>query len=142
MGVSHTLVNYHFGSRTGLIAAAIALRAAPHDVIALSRDDDGRLDLERLAHGVLAVWEHPEHGARLADLARRLVSDSGASETIGDYLQSSVFDPLVDELGRARARRMATALIGFLFGRYVIALPIFTRLSTEEAGRLLFSMLR
>ncbi|KAA0961796.1 TetR/AcrR family transcriptional regulator [Microbacterium sp. ANT_H45B] len=142
IGVSHTLVNYHFGSRNGLIAAAIALRAAPHDVIALSRDGDGRLDLERLAHGILAVWEHPAHGARLADLARRLVSDSGASDTISDYLQGSVFEPLADEVGRAHARRMATALLGFLFGRYVIALPIFTLLSKEEAGRLLFSMLR
>lgn len=29
VGVSHTLVNYHFGSRDGLVAAVIALRAAP-----------------------------------------------------------------------------------------------------------------
>lgn len=142
VGVSHTLVNYHFGSREALVAATIALHAAPHDVIALSRDDRGRIDVDRLAHGILAVWEHPEHGDRLAALARRLASASAEASTIGDYIETSVYEPLVDDLGRARARRMATAIIGFVFGRYVVALPIFARLSREEAGRLLASMLR
>lgn len=142
IGVSHTLVNYHFGSRDGLIAAIIALRAAPHDVIALSRDGRGRIDVNRLAHGILAVWEHPEHGARLAEFARRLASGGGSSETISDYIQNSVFEPLVDDFGRAHAHRMATVIVGFLFGRYVLALPMFAALSREEAGSLLLSMLR
>lgn len=141
-GVSHTLVNYHFGSRDGLVAAAIALRVAPHDVIALSRDSHGRIDVDRLAHGILAVWEDPEHGARLAESARRLASGSGSSETISDYIQNSVFEPLVDDFGRARAHRMATAIVGFLFGRYVLALPTFANLSRDDAGNLLLSMLR
>ncbi|WP_176697118.1 TetR family transcriptional regulator [Microbacterium sp. 3J1] len=141
-GVSHTLVNYHFGSRDGLLAAAIALRAAPHDVIALSRDESGRIDVDRLAHGILAVWEHPEHGARLAGFARRLSSGEGAAETISDYIQNSVFEPLAHDVGLPHARRMAAAIVGFVFGRYVLALPMFTRLSREEAGGLLRSMLR
>ena len=142
VGVSHTLVNYHFGSRHALIAAATTLHVAPHDVIALSRDEGGRLDLARLAHGILAVWEHPEHGVRLADLARRLASGDEVSTTISSYLQSSVFDPLAAEFGRERAHRLATAIVGFVFGRYVSALPMFAALSREDAGRLLSSMLR
>lgn len=141
-GVSHTLVNYHFGSRDGLLAEAVALRAAPHDVIALSRDESGRIDLGRLAHGILAVWEHPEHGDRLADFARQLASGRGASATISDYIQNSVFAPLVDDVGLAHARRMAAAIVGFLFGRYVLELPMFTRLSRDEAGGMLLSMIR
>jgi AcrR family transcriptional regulator len=142
VGVSHTLVNYHFGSRDGLIAAAIALRAAPHDVIALARDRDGVLDLSRLAQGLLAVWEHPEHGARLADFARRLVTDEGSADAISEYLQHSVFQPLVDDFGREHARRIGVAIVGFLFGRYVLTLPMFTAPSRDEAGRLLLSMIR
>lgn len=142
VGVSHTLVNYHFGSREGLVAAAVALRAAPHDVIALSRDGQGAIDLSRLVHGILAAWEDPEHGDRLAGLARRLASGGGSADSIAEYIQHSVFQPLVDDLGREHARRVAVAIVGFLFGRYVLALPIFTVLSRDEAGRLLLSMIR
>lgn len=142
IGVSHTLVNYHFGSRDGLVAAAVALRAAPHDVIALSRDDHQRIDLPRLAHGILAIWEHQEHGAQLVAFARRLASDDSSALSIADYIHNAVFAPLVDDFGQEHARRIATATIGFLFGRYVLALPLFADLSREEAGRLLVSMLR
>jgi AcrR family transcriptional regulator len=142
VGVSHTLVNYHFGSRDGLVAAAIALRAAPHDVIALSRDHDGVIDLSRLAHGILAVWEHPEHGARLAGFARRLATGGGSAGSISEYIQHAVFQPLVDDVGREHARRIAVAVVGFVFGRYVLTLPMFTGLSREEAGHLLLAMIR
>ena len=144
VGVSHTLVNYHFGSRDELVAAAIALRAAPHDVIALSRGGDGRgpVDPSRLAHGILAVWEHPEHGPRLAQFARRLASRDGSADSITAYIQASVYEPLVEDFGREQARRMAVAIVGFLFGRYVLALPMFAGLSREDAGRLLLSMIR
>lgn len=142
VGVSHTLVNYHFGSRDGLVSAAIALRAAPHDVIALSRGGDGEIDLSRLAHGILAVWEHPEHGERLVEFARRLSSGGGPAGSISAYIQDAVFQPLVDDFGRERALRLAVAIVGFLFGRYVLALPIFRSLSRDEAGHLLLSMIR
>lgn len=142
VGVSHTLVNYHFGSRDALVAAAGSLRAAPHDVIAMSRHDDGSIDLTRLAHGILAVWEHPVHGQRLATLARQLTSGGGSGASIAAYLQHAVFQPLVDEIGRDHARRLAAAIVGFIFGRYVLELPVFASLTREEAGALLLSMLR
>lgn len=142
VGVSHTLVNYHFGSREGLVAAAIALRAAPHDVIALSRDGDGVIDLSRLAHGILAVWEHPEHGRRLIGFARRLASGGSSADSVGEYIQNSVFQPLVDDFGREHARRMAAGIVGFLFSRYVLALPLFVSLNREDAGRLLLTVIR
>lgn len=142
VGVSHTLVNYHFGTREALVAAALSLAAAPHAVIGLSRDAGGRLDLARLAQGIVAVWEHPVHGRRLVVFAQRLAREDGSGEAIAEYLQKSVFQPLVDEVGREHAQRLATAIVGFLFGRYVLALPMFTALTREEAGRMLRSMLR
>jgi AcrR family transcriptional regulator len=142
VGVSHTLVNYHFGSRDGLVAAAIALRAAPHDVIALSRDSDGVLDLSRLAHGILAVWEHPEHGERLAGFARRLAAGGGPADSISEYIHRAVFRPLSEHFGVDHARRIAVTIVGFVFGRYVLALPMFAALPRDEAGRLLLAMIR
>lgn len=140
--VSHTLVNYHFGSRDALISAAISEGIAPHDVVSLSRGADGRIDLARLAHGILAAWEHPEHGARLVESARRLASADAASATIARYLQDAVFTPLVADFGIEHARRITTTIVGFLFARYVLALPILAALSREEAGRMLLAQLR
>lgn len=65
VGVSHILVNYYFGSRDDLIAAAVSLRVAPHHVIAAAIMPDGKIDFARLARGLIAVWEHPEQGELL-----------------------------------------------------------------------------
>ncbi|MCC2028621.1 TetR family transcriptional regulator [Microbacterium sp. YMB-B2] len=142
VGVSHTLVNYHFGSRDGLLAVAVSLRAAPHQVIGAARDAEGRLDLARLVHGLVLVWEHPEHGARLASFARGLAAGDPRSSVLSSYLQHTVFESLAAQFGQDRARRMATAIIGVIFGRYVLELPVLTGLSAAGTATLLLSMLR
>jgi len=142
VGVSHTLVNYHFGSRDGLLAAAVSLRAAPHQVIGAATDSQGRLDVARLVHGLVLVWEHPEHGARLASFARGLATDDPRSSVLSSYLQHTVFETLAAHFGQDRARRMSTAIIGVIFGRYVLGLPVLTGLSAGETATFLLSMLR
>lgn len=142
VGVSHTLVNYHFGSRDALIATAMSLRAAPHDVIAAATMPDGRLDLTRLVRGLIAVWEHPEHGERLAGLARRLATGGADARASSTYLQRTVFETLTTEFGQERARRMATALVGVIFSRYVLELPSMTVLTEAQAARHLLAMMR
>ncbi|WP_194421275.1 TetR/AcrR family transcriptional regulator [Microbacterium abyssi] len=142
VGVSHTLVNYHFGSRDALIAAAVSLRAAPHQVLASARDDDGHIDLARLVHGLVRVWEHPDNGARLVEFARRLATGDERSPTLMSYLQNTVFADLAADFGQERARRMATAIIGVIFARYVLLLPSMTALTPVQVASHLLSMLR
>lgn len=142
VGVSHTLVNYHFGSRDALIAAAVSLRAAPHQVVASATDANGHIDLARLVRGLVAVWEHPDNGARLMNFARQLATDDERSPTLMSYLQHTVFDALVAEFGQERARRMATAIIGVIFARYVLGLPAMTALTPTQVAVHLLSMLR
>lgn len=142
VGVSHTLVNYHFGSRDALIAAAVSLRAAPHQVVESATDDDGHIDLTRLVHGLVRVWEHPDNGARLAAFARRLASGDERSPALMSYLQHTVFGALVAEFGQDRARRMATAIIGVIFARYVLRLPAMAALTPSQVAAHLLSMLR
>lgn len=142
VGVSHTLVNYHFGSRDAMIAETVSLRAAPHQVVAAATDDDGHIDLARLVHGLVMVWEHPDNGARLAGFARRLATGDERSPTLMSYLQNTVFAALTAEFGQDRARRMATAIIGVIFARYVLHLPAMTALTPPQVAAHLLSMLR
>jgi AcrR family transcriptional regulator len=133
--VSHSLVNYHFGGRRGLLAAAHALTVAPHQVIEASRRD-GRLDPSVLIGALVAVWEHPGHGQALAGLARSAIART-EGEAVVAYLQDAVVDTLVAELGIDRGRRLALTLIGTIMSRYVIRLPSMTALSTTELVRLM-----
>jgi AcrR family transcriptional regulator len=142
VGVSHTLVNYHFGSRDALIAEAVSLRAAPHQVIASAKDADGHIDLTRLVRGLVAVWEHPDNGARLVGFARRLATGDERSPALMSYLQNTVFAALAAEFGQERARRMATAIVGVIFARYVLRLSAMISLTPSQVATHLLSMLR
>ena len=141
-GVSHSLVNYHFGSKDVLIAAALGASVAPHDVMAFARDGaTGKIETGRLVHGLLALWEDPETGRMLLGFARELSAQGSAAGAITSYLQNVVFSPLASDFGIARARRMAIAIVGFLFGRYVLRLPTLASLTVVEAGETLRLML-
>ncbi|MFG6444669.1 TetR family transcriptional regulator [Microbacterium sp. P07] len=142
VGVSHTLVNYYFGSRNAFIAAAVSLRVAPHHVIAAATMLDGTLHLPRLARGLIAVWEHPEHGQLLAGFARQLTAGGPHAQALSSYLQHTVLETLTAEFGQERARRMTTALVGVVFSRYVIRLPGMTALTADQTATHLLSMMR
>lgn len=140
--MSHTLVNYHFGSRDGLFAAAAALTVSPEEVIAVARREDGSLDLQRLAHALVAVWEHPEHGARLASIARSFARGDATAEAISQYLQRTVIDALTASYGRDKGAQLITTVVGFIFARYILGVEAIARLTQTEAVRLLYRSLR
>lgn len=138
-GVSHTLVNFHFGDRQGLVAAATALRIAPHDLLESATVGAHGLDMPRLVHGIVVLWEHPEHRAALTRLARDLVAGGPRSEAFADYLQHSVLERLQRALGVERGRLAAIVIAGTLFTRYVIGLPSMVALEPREVVRLLLT---
>ncbi len=136
-GVSHTLVNFHFGDRQGLLAAATALRIAPHDLLEAATVGEHGLDLQRLVHGIVALWEHPEHRAALTRLARELAAGGPRAQAFVDYLQRSVLERLQRALGLERGRVAAAVIAGTLFTRYVIGLPSMTALEPRDVARLM-----
>ena len=140
--VSHSLVNYHFGSRNGLLTAVFMLRASPHELLARATTPSGELRLSVLFRLLVTVWEHPITSAQLRELAMQYASGSGQSSVIGEYLHSAVFGELSAALGRVRARRVATVIVGTIFTRYVFALPEMTALSPDELVDQMLSMSR
>lgn len=131
-GVSHTLVNYHFGSREGLIAASLALRVAPHQVIARAISADGVVHLDQLFRDLVAVWEHVETAPALHALAGRVLGHDAEATAAKAYLEHAVFEPLATALGQAHARRVAVVVVGTIITRYVVGLSAMVRLGPAE----------
>ncbi|WP_296195416.1 TetR family transcriptional regulator [uncultured Microbacterium sp.] len=140
VGVSHTLVNYHFGSLAGLRAAAFAVAIAPHTLVVRSTRADGTVDIAALARAFLGAWEHPRLGPHLAAQARRVASSEAYAAAFSTYLESAVFGALVGPLGVAPARRAALAFVGTVFARYVLRVPIVADLDTATLVRQLTAM--
>lgn len=135
--MSHTLVNFHFGDRQGLLAAAAALRIAPHDLLEAATVGEHGLDLHSLVHGIVALWESPDHRQSLTGLARELAGDGPRSAALADYLQRSVLERLQRALGVERGRLATAVIAGTLFTRYVIGLPSMAALEPREVARLM-----
>lgn len=130
-GLSHSLVNYHFGSKDELLIAALALTVAPHHVVTAATEH-GTLDVRALAEGIVMVWEHPVHGPRLVAFARELATDGARAQLLSRYLERTVFGALAEAVGRTAARRLAVVIVGTIFTRYVLALPMMSTQSPAE----------
>ena len=74
----------------------------------------------------------PAGSPREADRPTRSASTSTAPSSA----------PLSEDFGVDHARRIAVTIVGFVFGRYVLALPMLAALPRDEAGRLLLTMIR
>lgn len=138
-GVSHTLVNFHFGDRQGLLAAVTALRIAPHDLLQAATVGEHGLDLPRLLHGIVALWERPEHREALTRLARELAAGGPRSRAFADYLQHSVLERLQLALGVEQGRVAAVVIAGTLFTRYIIGLPSMAALPPHQVVRMMLA---
>lgn len=134
--MSHTLVNYYFGGRQGLLTAAYALTIAPHEVVAASRDRSGRLDPAVLIARLVAVWEQPVHREALTGFARQAVGGEGR-DVVVDYLQRAVFAEFVAELGIARGRRLGITIVGTIVARYLLELPGLAAAPADDVVRLM-----
>ncbi|WP_156761543.1 TetR/AcrR family transcriptional regulator [Microbacterium karelineae] len=140
-GVSHTLVNYHFGGRDRLLTAAIALRVAPHEVVAASTDSGGEIDLGLLTELFVRIWEDPARGPSLEALAREAAAGSARSGAIVEYIQGAVIGQLTASFGAEKARRAAIVVVGVIFARYVLRVPALATLTPRQVIGTMRSML-
>lgn len=124
-GVDVALINYHFGSKRKLFAAAVQVPVSPADVVdAATRN--GTVDARRLLAGVIEVWEDPTTGPPLRSLALATLHDSGQRAAMREFLTQELVTALANRLeGPHRERRARAAvyvLAGTVFGHYVVGL--------------------
>lgn len=139
-GVSHSLVNFHFGSRAGLTTAALSVHRGPHDVVASAQNAAGQVDIEHLVDAMIALWEDESQRPRLVALARQAAAGGPTSSVVADYIDSEVGALIVERLGVERARRLLLAFAGVVFGRYVVGIPSLARVERSELRRTLLTM--
>lgn len=145
-GVDAALISYHFRSKEGLFAAAMALTVGPSEVLNKAlKAPPGALP-ERLADAVIHVWEDPDVGSRLAALVSTALHDEEVLRALRGYVEHEIVGRLVDHIGGVRASEraagVATVLVGMIFGRYVLRVQPMAGMSRVELSAVLVPQLR
>lgn len=137
-GCDAALISYHFGSKKGLFAQAMALEMAPAEELERAFPGDPDTLGVRLLILVTAAWEHREVSDSLTHLVRMAISDDEVRRPLLEYLDREIMSRLVEYFGgrdaRTRATAVLTLVIGVIFGRYVLQVPA---LATQGAERFL-----
>ncbi|MBN8206758.1 TetR/AcrR family transcriptional regulator [Microbacterium esteraromaticum] len=140
-GCDVALISYHFGSKKGLFAQAMALELAPAEVLERAFPGDPDTLGIRLLVLVTTAWERPEVSGSLTHLVQMAMTDEEVRQPFLEYLDREVMTRIVEYFGgrdaRARATAALTLVIGVIFGRYVLRVP---SLAGQDAQQFLDSL--
>jgi AcrR family transcriptional regulator len=140
-GCDPALVAYHFGSKRGLFAQVAALLLSPADVVEWALPGAPELLGERLVGQVIAAWEDPETGPRLARLLNATLEDPRLLTAFREYVDTEINQRLVEYFGgrsaRDRTASVLTLIVGIIFGRYVIKSDALAQLPPDRYRRAL-----
>ena len=145
-GVDAALVSYFFGSKQGLVSAALALSADPTDVLAAALPGDLDQLPERVLRALLETWDDPKRGGPLAVMVRTAAQDPGLARLVREMVEHGIVDRLAARLGGVGARQRAgvfgAQVAGVIFSRYVMELAPISTMSADELVRRLAPGLR
>jgi AcrR family transcriptional regulator len=125
-GVDAALVHHYFGSKDGLMLAALALPIDPREVVPelLAGGFEGLPD--RIAGLFLSVWESEETRTPLLGMVKSAVTSDNAADLLRNGWARMIVEPVAAALGtpdaRLRAEVVASQLLGMAMARYVIGL--------------------
>jgi AcrR family transcriptional regulator len=125
-GVHPSLVVHFYGSKGGLLGAAIQWPFDPdveaRRVLAAGPEHIG----ERLARTFIAHWENAEERSPIIALLHAATADPGAAALMREFMTARLLLPLMEHIDAdrpaLRAGLLAAQLLGFGLGRYVIGL--------------------
>jgi AcrR family transcriptional regulator len=123
-GVDAALVVHFFGSKAGLLAAAVEWPFDPEVEMPRLLADGRRNVGRRLAELFVTTWD--EEGTRnpVLTLIRAAATEPQAAELLGEFLRERLYAPLMERLGVDRAdlrsELVIAQLIGLGLARYVL----------------------
>jgi AcrR family transcriptional regulator len=145
-GVDAALVSYFFGSKQGLVNAALALSTSPADVLAAALPGDLDTLPERVLRALLTTWDDPATGAPLRAIVRTAAHDPAVGRLLREVVERGIVDQLAERLrgpdARARAGVFAAQVAGLIFSRYVLELEPIATMRPDELVRRLAPALR
>jgi AcrR family transcriptional regulator len=121
--VDVALVSYHFGSKDGLFAAAMALDVNPARLVEeLTRDGVDGLG-ERLVRRMLALLD-AEGGAAFVALVRSAATHESAAALLREFVQREVLGRLAAAIDapepELRAALAGSQVVGMVMARYIV----------------------
>ena len=145
-GVDLALVSYYFGSKKGLLGAALALAVNPADILGRAAEGDTALFPQRALRSLLRLWEDPESGAPLRALIAGAAHDAVVANLVKEMIEVELIDLIAERIGGANARKRAAAfcaqLAGLIVTRYILRLEPIASMRSDELIRLYSPPLR
>ena len=148
-GVDHAMVNYHFGSKRGLFAEAMAIEVSPRvilDVVLQHADTSNPRDFARkIAVTFLYMWDQEAFREPLLGVIRQAAHDEQTRSAIAEFMSAELLGRIAEILGGERARvrggAVASVLVGTLMSRYVFRLEPFASMPREQLADVIAPML-
>ncbi len=135
-GVDAALISYFFGSKQGLLGAALALAASPADVLACALPGDLDGLSERVLRALVTTWDDPERGNPLRVMVTAAARDAGVSRLVREMAEREIIGRIAERLGgadaTARAAVFTAQLTGVIFSRYLIGAEPFASMPVDE----------
>lgn len=134
-GVDPALIHHYFGTKDGLVRAAIALPVDPVGLLA-GADAVPERTGEEVVRRVLGLWDDPTVRLSLVGLLRVGLSHPRTTELLREMLGRTVLVALggiaAPEQAPLRAALVGTQIGGLLLGRYLIGVPGVAEASVDE----------
>lgn len=145
-GVDLALVSYYFGSKKGLLSAALELVESPADVLARVAEGGPVIFPQRALHALISLWEDPDSGAALRALVVGATHDPVLANLLKEMTERELIDRVAEMLPGADARKRAAAFVaqiaGVIVTRYILCLEPLHSMRADELVRLYTPSLR
>jgi AcrR family transcriptional regulator len=123
-GVDAALVRRFFGSKEGLLVAALTVAMSPQQRLPDALHGDPDTLGERMIDYFLSVWDEAPHRDVLIGMIRSACTNQRGAAILRNFLASQILDQLAAGLDRAEAHLRAGAigaqLVGLAMVRYVV----------------------
>jgi AcrR family transcriptional regulator len=134
-GVDSALVYRFFGSKDGLLAAALAVAVNPAERIPEVMAGEPSTLGERVIRYFLSVWEHSPSKEVMIGMLRSAATNEQAAKLMREFLSNEILAriaaPLADEHAQLRASLMSSQLLGLATVRYILRVEPLASASAE-----------
>jgi AcrR family transcriptional regulator len=134
-GVDPALIHHYFGTKDGLLQAALVLPVDPVELLAGVAADPARTG-EQVVLRILRLWDDPAVQHRMVGLLRVGLSHPHTVDVLRDMLGRTVLVALVGhaapDAAPLRAALVGSQIGGLLLGRYLVGVPPLAQASVDE----------